>query len=186
MFENKSCDEWLMAEVGRGKREALEPLVRRHATPLLTFIHRMVGDRQHSEEVFQDVFLAVWTKGWQYEYPRPFKSWLYAIAVNKCHAAVRHAPRSPPCSIENLAPLDLQAPDASPAETAIATETAAAVAEAVTLLPPRQRAVVVLRIWQQLSYLEIADILGTTEATARAHMHHGLGAMRKYLEPRLG
>ena len=78
------------------------------------------------------------------------------------------------------------APDRSPADTAIATETADLVAAAVTRLPSQQRAVVVLRIWEGLSYAEIAEVVGRTEATVRSHMHHGLAALRKSLEPRLG
>jgi DNA-directed RNA polymerase specialized sigma24 family protein len=49
-------DEYLMAQVRLGKREYLEPLVRRYASSLLTFIDRMVGNRHHSEELFQEVF----------------------------------------------------------------------------------------------------------------------------------
>src|SRR6516225_2626108 len=82
-------DEWLMAQVADGKRSCLEVLVRRYATPLLSFIRRMVADRHQSEELFQEVFLAVWTKRRQYAFPRPFKPWLYAIALNKCRAAFR-------------------------------------------------------------------------------------------------
>ena len=82
-------DEWWMAEVAKGKREALEPLVRRFASPLLTFLERMVGDRHKGEELFQEVFLAVWNKRGLYEYPRPFRSWLFAIALNQCRAAFR-------------------------------------------------------------------------------------------------
>ena len=42
-------DEWLMAQVSRGERECLNVLVRRYASPLLTFIRRMVSDRHRSE-----------------------------------------------------------------------------------------------------------------------------------------
>jgi|GEM_PF-4245226 len=62
MHQAQERDEWLMAQVADGKREHLEPLIRRHANPLLTFIRRMVGDQHRSEELFQDVFLAVWIK----------------------------------------------------------------------------------------------------------------------------
>jgi RNA polymerase sigma-70 factor, ECF subfamily len=70
-------------------------------------------------------------------------------------------------------------------EKMVATETAALVANAVELLPPQQRAVVVLRVWDGLSYAEIAEIVGRSQGTVRSNMHHGLAAMRKYLEPRL-
>src|ERR1700682_6555050 len=122
-------DEWLMGQAALGKREYLEPLIRRYANPLLTFIRRMVGNRQQSEDLFQEVFLAVWKNRWQYQFPRPFKAWLYAIALNQCWAALRR--RAP-------GPLDETpaSPDPSPAETAIATETAALVTAAVARLAP--------------------------------------------------
>ena len=63
-------DEDLMANVALGQRAPLEILVRRHGSALLTFIRRMVGDPHRSEELFQDVFLAVWRKRQQYQFPR--------------------------------------------------------------------------------------------------------------------
>jgi len=168
--------------VARGQRDCLEALVRRHATRLLTFIERMIGNRHRAEELFQEVFLTVWIKRYQYEYPRPFKSWLFAIAANRCHAETRG--RHPVASLEEADWVPASSAP-SPEETAVATETAALVASAVTLLPVLQRTVVVLRVWEGMSYAEIAETLGRTEATVRSHMHHGLTALRKYLEPRL-
>jgi RNA polymerase sigma-70 factor (ECF subfamily) len=187
MDKQQNRDEWLMAEVAAGKREALEPLVRRHATPLLSFLQRMAGDRHRGEDLFQEVFLAVWAKRSQYVFPRPFKPWLYAIAVNKCRAAYRQTewagPNPYPVPFEDsVVPASAQP---SPAETAVAVETATIIGRALTLLPAQQRAVVVLRLWEQLSYDEIAGMVACTPATARSHMHHGLCALRRYLEPRL-
>jgi RNA polymerase sigma-70 factor, ECF subfamily len=172
-------DEYLMARVSRDQPELLEKLLRRHANPLLTFIVRMVGDHHRGEELFQEVFLAVWRKRRQYQYPRPFKPWLYAIALNKCRASFRG--RAAP-----VTPLDVEeacAPDLSPADAAIATETAVLVNRAIGQLTHQQRAVVVLRIWQGLAYAQIAEVIGCTEATARSHMHHGLAALRETLGP---
>jgi RNA polymerase sigma-70 factor (ECF subfamily) len=184
-MEAHQRDEWLMAEVRLGQREALEPLIRRYATPLLTFIHRMVGDGHRSEELFQEVFLAIWKKRAQYQFPRPFKPWLYRIAVNKCRAAFR----GQALPTVHLAALEeVTAPPGgqpSPEDRAIATETAGLVTAAVTRLPPQQRMVVVLRIWNDLSYARIASIVGRTEATVRSHMHHGLAALRRALAPHL-
>ena len=175
-------DEFLMARVQHGQPELLERLLRRHASPLLTFLQRMTGDRHRGEELFQEVFLAVWRKRHQYDYPRPFKPWLYAIALNKCREAFRA--RSLPAT--SLDKTDAAAPEAGPADALIAAETAELVSRAVTRLPERQRAVVVLRVWEDLPYARIAEILDSTEATVRSHMHHGLATLRKYLEPRLG
>lgn len=189
MTSRLANDEWLMAQVAAGKRDHLEPLVRRHADALLTFIYRMTGDRHRSEEVFQEVFLAVWTKRRLYEYPRKFKAWLYAIAVNKCHALYRGLDHGTALASKSILNEDgdwLMADGGpSPPETAIATETASLVLAAVAQLPPRQRAVVVLRIWEGLSYAQIAEVVEGTEVTVRSHMHHGLATLRRYLEPKL-
>jgi RNA polymerase sigma-70 factor (ECF subfamily) len=177
-------DEWLMGQVALGKRDCLEPLVRRYASPLLTYIRRMVGDRHRSEELFQEVFLAVWTKRKQYKFPRSFRAWLFAIATNQCRAAFRRVNRET-VSLE-LVDSPPSRPDSSrPVDTAIATETAGLVSVAVAQLPPRQRSVVVLRVWNGLAYSEIADVLGCSEGSARSHMHHALAGLRRFLEPRL-
>ena len=174
-------DEWLMVQVREGKRDCLEPLVRRYASPLLTFIHRMIGNLHLAEELFQDVFLAIWEKRQLYEFPRPFKPWLYAIALNKCRAFFRKSGTDENTWVGEA----VLAPDASPADALVATETATIVAQAVTLLPVMQRTVVVMRMWEGMSYEEIALALERTETTIRSNMHHGLAALRKYLEPRL-
>jgi RNA polymerase sigma-70 factor (ECF subfamily) len=185
MQQAQERDEWLMAQVASGKREHLEPLIRRYANPLLTFIRRMVGDQHKSEELFQEVFLAVWIKRRQYQFPRLFKAWLYAIAVNKCRETYRGREFPARFGSESELADPPAARDPSPVEKMVATETAAMVSTAVELLPPQQRAVVVLRVWDGLSYAEIADIVGRTEGTVRSNMHHGLAAIRKYLEPRM-
>jgi RNA polymerase sigma-70 factor (ECF subfamily) len=178
-------DEWLMGQVAQGRRECLETLVRRYASPLLTYIERMVGNHHQAEELFQDVFLAVWTKRRTYRFPSAFRSWLYTIATNRCRQAFRKARTPEAAPAEKLAEMASVAADASPVEAAVATETAQLVSVAVAQLPPQQRTVLVLRNWNGLSYAEIAHIVGRTEATVRSHVHHALANIRRYLEPRL-
>jgi RNA polymerase sigma-70 factor (ECF subfamily) len=174
-------DEWLMAQVALGRRESLEPLVRRYAGPLVGFIRRMVRDEHRSEELFQETFLAVWRKREQYQFPRPFKPWLYTIALNKCRADFR-SPSRPHVELE---PESVPASDPSASEVAIAGETGEQIARAIEQLPPQQRLVVVLRVWEGMSYSEIAEMTGRTEATVRSNMHHGLAALRVAIAPHL-
>jgi RNA polymerase sigma-70 factor (ECF subfamily) len=181
MDRQPDSDEALMAQVVLGERAAMEPLVRRHATPLLLFIQRLVGDRHLGEDLFQEVFLTVWLKRDRYEPGRPFKPWLYAIALNQCRAVFRRQRTTFPVSLDRIA-LAPVATGRAPLETAVASETAALVNRAITRLPPQQREAVALRFLEQLSYAEIAGVLECTETTARSHMHHGLCALRKYLE----
>ncbi|MCA9222069.1 MAG: sigma-70 family RNA polymerase sigma factor [Planctomycetales bacterium] len=183
MTECRETDEWLMAQVAAGRRELLTVLVRRYANPLLTFLVRMTNDHHRAEELFQEVFLQVWLKRRQYQAPRPFRSWLFAIAANHGRAAFRRA-RPRDASLDGAGePLSVSG--SSPIDAAIAVETCEAVAAAVAQLPAKQRQVIVLRIWNGLSFAEIAQAIGAAEVTARSHMHHGLNAMRRYLEPKL-
>ena len=184
MDVDRQADEWLMQQVALGKREHLGHLLRRYASPLLTFIQRMIGDRHRSEELFQEAFLAVWSQRRKYRYPRPFRAWLFGIAANKCRADFRK--KVPLSAVAEADPAEsLAARDPSPVEAAVASETATLVAAAVARLPPGQRTVVVLRIWNGLSYGEIGQIVDRAEATVRSHMFHALASMREYLEPRL-
>jgi RNA polymerase sigma-70 factor (ECF subfamily) len=182
MAASHMTDAVLMREAAFGDRRCLEKLVRRHANGLLTFIAGMIGDRHRSEELFQEVVLAIWKKRRQYRYPRPFKPWLYKIALNRCRLEFRRAePSAVQLPVENV----VTSPEPSPMEAAIAVETETAVNAAVAQLADRQRAVVTLRIWNDLPYGEIAEVLGVTEGTARSYMFHALNIMRRYLEPRL-
>jgi len=184
MKQAHESDERLMQRVADGKREPLSILMRRYANPLLTFIHRMTGDHHRSEELFQDVFLALWAGRRKYDYPRSFRAWLFGIAVNKCRADYRQR-NEPLISLDNSNESVSVMSGTSPIEGAIASETVVLVENAITRLPPQQRTVVVLRIWNSFSYADIAHVLESTESTVRSNMFHGLESIRKYLEPRM-
>jgi RNA polymerase sigma-70 factor (ECF subfamily) len=177
-------DEAVMGELARGGRDVLAVLVRRHSDALLAFLARMVGDRHRAEELFQEVFLAVWVKRHQYDPCRPFRPWLYAIALNKCREVWRL--RSPAALPLGGTGADPPAAGDAPDDGLLTAERDTLVAQALAGLPPRQRAVVTLRIWEGMPYDRIADVVDCTEATVRSHMHHGLAALRKKLGPRLG
>jgi RNA polymerase sigma-70 factor (ECF subfamily) len=175
-------DESLMEQAAGGRTDALDVLVRRYASPLLTFIRRMIGDYHRSEELFQEVFVAVWRKRKQFDGLRRFKPWLYAIAVNACRDEFRRR-RVVTVPVGD----ELIEPDGGDdgGDVAVMTEHATLVVAAVATLPIKQRAVVALRVWSGFSYAEIAEVLGRSEATARVQMHDALKALRAQLEPRM-
>jgi RNA polymerase sigma-70 factor (ECF subfamily) len=174
-------DEELMARVRKGEREPVSILVRRFADPLLTFIVRLVGDRSQGEEIFQEVFLAVWEKRKRYQPLRSFKSWLFGIAANKSKAWLRQS--------RNQRAVDTDSrwtcTETDPTDNLVQDETSALVVHAVSLLPIKQREVVMLRLWHDMSYSEIAIALSRSESTIRTNMAFGLESLRKYLEPRM-
>src|SRR5262249_37581984 len=152
-----------------------------YAVALVSFLARMTGDRDLAEDLFQDVFLTVWRKRHKYGFPRPFKPWLYAIAVNVYRAKRRgYKPAFLPLSDEAAAGGN------SPSDVAVATETAARVTHMIRTMPAQQRAVVALRVWDGLSYPQIAEVVGRSEATVRSHMSHGLARLRQAFAGELG
>ena len=184
MSDDCASDEALMHQVAWGHREAMAPLVRRYASGLLTFLHRMTGDRHRAEELFQETFLALWQNRRRYTHPRPFRPWLFGIAMNKYRASSRKLAIIPALAqLWHDAPAQSAAP--TPDEAAMADETASLVAQAVATLPPKQRAVLVLRVWNGMKYSEIAASLDVAEATIRSQMFHALASLRKHLEPRM-
>ncbi len=185
MKPESASDEWLMGQVKSGRRDCLETLVRRYASPLLTYLRRMVGDPDRAEDLFQDAFLAVWVKRQTYRFPNRFRSWLFAIATNRCREAFRQASPLTMVSVDEPDEIPMPCGDPTPVDVAEATETAGLVATAVARLPERQRSVLVLRNWNGLSYAEIAEVVGCSEATVRSHMHHALAGVRRFLEPRM-
>lgn len=174
-----SNDSLIMRRVSEGDREGFEELVRIHANGLLTFLSRMNGDFHKSEELFQEVFLTVWKRRNTYKFSGPVKPWLYKIALNVCRASWRKA-RLP---MENIDGIEhaLRSPADGPVERAIDKEIVSVVSKAVLCLPVQQKTVVALRIWNHMTYREIAEVMTLTEATVRSHMHHALGALRQQL-----
>lgn len=181
MSDGQPTDAQLMREVASGRREPLETLIRRHGSDLLNFIHRMVGEPHRRDDIFQDVFLAVWQKRRQYKYPLPFKSWLYGIAANRCREQFRKQARRPDLEVFHDESADIDSPDSD----LIDQENRSIVSGAVLGLPEKQRTVVVMRIWDEMSYAEIAAATERTEGTVRSLMHHALNHLRQKLQARV-
>ncbi len=180
MLDGQTTDAVLMREVASGRRESLEVLIRRHGCDVLTFIARTINQSHRRDDVFQDVFLAVWKNRFQYQYPRPFKPWLLKITANKCREHLRSGKqRAWSLTDDPLSAADQ--PDAS----LISRETSDVIASSVARLPQNQRTVVVMRIWNGLSYAEIAQATGSSEGTVRSRMHHALNRLRQKLQTRL-
>ena len=176
-------DEWLMYEVAHGRREHLETLVCRYATPLMRFVRRMVVDRHRSEELIQETFLAVWKYRSQYTSPRRFRPWLFQIAINKCREELRRKGSRIVVHLHESDGSQVAEQHVGPTEAAVATESAAIVLQAIAQLPKRQRTVLIMRFWNERPFEEIAVILGCTTGTARSHLHHALATMRRNMCP---
>lgn len=163
--------------VQRGRMQDLTALVKRHHHPLVGFLYRMTGgDRALAEDLVQETFLRVVHTIRQYQHPRPFKAWLYAIATNLTRDYFKRA--------DTRRAADLPEDDArgAPDEALAQTEDDHTVAAALAALPEHQRVVVVLRYYQELSLAEIADALDIPVGTVKSRLSLGLGRLKELLD----
>jgi RNA polymerase sigma-70 factor (ECF subfamily) len=181
MRDTVDSDEQLMERIRAGDRGPLGILLGRWATPLWTFLMRMLGERRRAEELFGEVFLALWIHRRRYAYPRPFCIWLFEIAAKKSIHRLHRRRRRAGAAGSSSRPLPPAGPTiAVPGEA----DAEAVVSEALLRVPSRERAVLVLRIWNELSYAEIAQVTGRHEALVRAQMTDALVRLRRHWERR--
>jgi RNA polymerase sigma-70 factor, ECF subfamily len=174
------ADEYLARRVQRGHTADLAVLVERHHNPLLGFLYRLTGgDRALAEDLTQEAFLRALRSIQQYQPARPFKPWLYAIAVN----VVRdHFKRAEVRYAVTLADDDLLAlPDPIGLEESIELD-GPRIAAAIVALPVHQREAVILRYYQDLSLAEIAAALDIPIGTVKSRLSLGLRQLRLWLK----
>jgi RNA polymerase sigma-70 factor (ECF subfamily) len=174
-------DPGLVALCQQGRRAAFDVLVERHRRPVYQLCYRFVGNHEDAADLSQDVFLRAYRALPRFRSESSVSTWLYRIGVNACLNRVS-ARRVPHVALDD-AP-ELTAPPSDPASGLVAAEQGAAVRAAIAKLPERQRATVVLRVYQDRSHREIAEILGTTEGAAKANLFHALRNLKKLLAGR--
>ena len=156
-----------------------ESLVAAHSAEIFAYLWRMVRDEADAQDCLQEAFLRAYRACDRLDGRAQHRAWLYRIATNvalthlkrRGREAARRAPLVP----------DLADAEPLPGEAAIRRETLAAIAAAVESLPEQQRAALILRKYQDLSYAEIADTLGCSEESARANVYQAIRKLRNAL-----
>ncbi|HEX9047678.1 MAG TPA: sigma-70 family RNA polymerase sigma factor [Verrucomicrobiae bacterium] len=193
MPEHADPDAALMLRVKRGDRAAFAELVDKYKQPLFNFICRTLRDEAESEDLAQNVFLQVYKSRQRYERTAKFSTWLFTIARNLCLNEIRRRSRHPAESIEetqtdNEDQLPRQYEDKKiflPTEDVLHGELAAKIEEALADLPENQRTAILLCRQDELSYEEIAEILGCSLSATKSLIHRGRETLKEKLKPYL-
>jgi RNA polymerase sigma-70 factor, ECF subfamily len=171
-------------------------LVGRFERPLFRFILQMVGDAHLAEDLFQETFLRLHRARASYKAQQPLKPYLYRIAINVVNdARARGATKLKTTSLDQPAgtqpgagpvinTVNSGAPE--PSDRLQHRETERKVRDAVDALPDTEREVVVLRMFQGLSFSEIAQITEVPVPTAKSRMLYALRRLKPVLETYLG
>jgi RNA polymerase sigma-70 factor (ECF subfamily) len=179
-----------------GDESAFAVLVERHRRELHVHCYRMLGSFEEAEDLVQETFLRAWRKRESFEAGSSVRAWLYRIATNACLDALRRSRRRVPslhsfAEVSWLQPypdrlLDEIAPsEDEPDAMVVAKETIELTFLAVIqLLPPRQRAVLIVRDVLGWSASETAALLDVTVAAANSALQRARATLRKRLPAR--
>src|ERR1051325_6526501 len=171
-----------------GDAQAFDMLLQEHRAPLINYLMRFARNRAIAEELAQDVFLRVY-RSRNYQPAAKFRSWLYRIATNlalnwlrdfrveRAHIALDETPLYSRYS----RPRDVRAPGATAEERLVAACRAAEVCAAVEALSERSRVAVVLHKYQQMEYVEIADVLGCSVPAVKSLLFRTYEILRERL-----
>lgn len=161
--------EWVGAAL-KGDQDAFAELVYAYQDAVYNLCYRMLYDRVEAEDAAQEAFLRAYLHLQRYDPARSFKTWVLSIASNYCIDRIRRR-RMQWLSLDDPLPnLTLREDEPEPEDIAITREQSAALQKMLSKLPPDYRAAVVLRYWYDYSYVEIADILDTTESAIKSRL----------------
>jgi RNA polymerase sigma-70 factor (ECF subfamily) len=173
-------DDELMVRTARGDEEAFRLLVTRWQGPILAFLERMLGSREDARDLGQETFVRVHAQAARYRPAGRFRSWLFRIAGNLARGQLRRRRilrwvRFDPGRHETASPADGADRDLERAELQQALR------RALQGLPDRQRQALILRRYDDLSYEEIARIMGTSAPAVDALLQRARGSLKRTL-----
>jgi RNA polymerase sigma-70 factor (ECF subfamily) len=186
-------DAALMLRVKQGDRAAFAELVDKYKQPVMNLVYRMLRDMTEAEDVAQNVFIQVYKSAGRYEVAAKFSTWLFTIARNLALNEIRRRARHPADSMQAPHPEIEEQPwqqfedkkNASPPDTLLHGELEAKIDEALAELPENQRTAVLLCRQDELSYEEMAKVLGCSLSATKSLIHRAREALKAKLKPYL-
>ena len=152
----------------------------RHRDALYAFAARLTRDGEQALDVTQETFLRAFGALTKFRGESAFRTWLFSIALNGVRSAARRRAREPVRA--EPAALEMADPNPGPDRTSGDAEEVEHVARLLVRLPPKQRAAVALRVYEEMSFREIGHVLGCAEGAARVNYHHGIQKLREMMK----
>lgn len=161
--------DWVQAAIN-GDQDAFAELVYTYQDAVYNLCYRLLSDHVEAEDAAQEAFLRAYLNLRRYDPGRSFKTWVLSIASNHCIDRLRRR-RMQYVSLDDPLPsLTLSTNEPEPEDVTIFREQSQRIQGLLSELAPDYRAAVVLRYWYDYSYLEIADILDTTESAIKSRL----------------
>jgi RNA polymerase sigma-70 factor (ECF subfamily) len=177
-------DEELVEACQSGEASAFDVLVARWEDRIRGAAFRFLGSEEEARDVAQEAFLKAYRSLGGFKREARFSSWLYQIATNLCRDRLRRRKTRATVSLEEIEENGRVMVEARPGahDRLLQMDLARAVRRAVDALPDEQREVVILKEYQELTFLEIAQALDVPVSTVKTRLYRGLGQLRRRLE----
>ena len=169
----------------RGDSRANEELVNLYQGPVYNLCFRMVGNAEDAADMSQEAFLKAWKNLAGFQFESAFSTWLYRLASNCCLDFLRSKKRRPTISLvmsndeEEEQVMDVEDTAPGPEEQLFTREDREILQKALGEIDPEQRQILTLRVVNDLSYGEIAEILGIKEGTVKSRLSRARENLRK-------
>ena len=186
-------DAALMLRVKQGDTAAFTELVDKYKQPVMNVAYRMLHDATEAEDLAQAVFVQVFKSAARYQVASKFSTWLFTIARNLCLNEIRRRSRHQAESMDAPHPDQEDQPlhqfedkrTASPPERLLHGELEHKIEQVLAELPENQRLAIVLCRQDELSYEEIAQVLGCSVSATKSLIHRGRETLKQRLKPYL-
>jgi len=179
MMEPRS-DLELVQEVRNGRRQAFTELMRRYQQRVYWVARRIVGSHDEADDVVQEAFVKAYLALGDFRGDSSFFTWLYRITVNLSLNAVRKRQVMNYLHESELLSRILPSSD-DPGRDVEQQETESALERAVARLPEKQKAVFVMRYYDEMTYEEIGRVLKTSIGGLKANYFHALRKVQEYM-----
>jgi RNA polymerase sigma-70 factor, ECF subfamily len=183
-------DVQLMLDVKAGDDASFDFLLQKYRSPLVNFLYRMVRDTGTAEDLAQEVFLRVYRARKQYTPSAKFTTWLFRIATNVALNSVRDNRRQKlevsldaPLNDEDSTPRELPAREMRIDEHLLERDRSEFIRRAISSLPEKQRAAVLLHKYEEMDYGEIARVLECSEGALKSLLFRAYESLRVQLAP---
>jgi len=158
-------------EALRGDQQAFARLVNTYQKPVYNLCYRLLGNAPEAEDAAQETFVRVYTHLKAYDPQQKLSSWVLAVASHHCIDRLRRR-RLKWISLDQVVPSQPILDDRPrPEDTLLERESCVEVRNLLQSLPADYRLILVLRYWQDLSYEEMAQVVGTTESAIKSKLH---------------
>ncbi|MBI4429898.1 MAG: sigma-70 family RNA polymerase sigma factor [Ignavibacteriales bacterium] len=170
----------LVADFQNGKEAAFNELVLRYQEKVYWVARRFMADHDAADDVVQEVFLKAYHGLKSFRSDSSVYTWLYRIAVNMSLNALRRQKLRDFFRIEEVFDVRDEASE-GPEERLEQQEQRSLIDEAVGMLPEKQKAVFVMRYYEEMPYEEIAKVLKTTVGGLKANYFHAVRKIGEFL-----